>query len=107
MPREAEVRADLRSTRCLAHAKGQAAVPSRSICRLLNAEDGLAGAARMVSVSRPWAAAARGSTQRAAVWAARSSALAGLSGASAGTPLPRTARAIRGAAEGAVVPSPG
>lgn len=75
MPRQAEVRADLRSTRCLAHAKSQAEKPNRSICRLPSAEDGLAGAALMVSMSQP-SRSARG----AAVSAACSSTLAVLEG---------------------------
>lgn len=71
MLRQAEVRADLRSARCLAHAKSQAEMPNRSICRLPSAEDGLAGAALMVSMSQT-SRSARG----AAVSAARSSTLA-------------------------------
>lgn len=46
--------------RCPGSAKGLAEGPSRSIRRQLSAEDGLAGAAPMVPVSWPWAAAALG-----------------------------------------------
>lgn len=88
MPRQAEVKADLRSTRCRAHAKSQAEMPNRAICRLLSAEDGLAGAALMASMSQP-SRSARG----AAVSAARSSTVAVREGwgASAGTPFPARA----------------